>query len=547
MKATFIALALGLTLGFISGPGHTELPDPPAERWTEPRTGAKVQQMTARQFERWRRSELKKLKALMDTKPENVGWSKTRRASRSTVIVLDPPLRKLSGPDKVDVEIFYSYLDELGRGIAFTGTQVLWARWGISLADEAKTSYGMIQRHNQIVGSGPKVPARFARQQRHAQELHYGHEWYRLDPAGDEDTGWRVLEALVYLAQGGGLFSLDSREGLESLLTRHEVSVEEWNRKTSQYVERRISEADSRWARIVEQGSSVYDKAFDGLSDPILLIDGKYLITRNTVARQGGRRAVERVYQTANSLIRHQIERNPRQGFEMQRILWENERKARRGEITELEHAFAVPDPSKIDVEWLYTYISGDGQRNQNEWFEKIFNEWLASVRRGGVWDIKVRRTPVSKMNATGGAWTEHQRTHQRLILAWDENEEMRRGTIHPILKGWMREDPRSLGNVERAKALVEYAGVPVKEWQERMYSSETVERMKTADTKAMAGSGRSQRRRREADVRTPVVVVDGRYLIDRTSAGSVEKLFQILNWMVRLRHQSMTQTGAEK
>ena len=92
----------------------------------QPETGAENRRMTAGEFERWRRSELRKLKALMDTDDEAVEWSKTRRANRSTVIVLDPPLPKLSGPDKVDVKIFYSYLDEFGRGIAFTGSMILW-------------------------------------------------------------------------------------------------------------------------------------------------------------------------------------------------------------------------------------------------------------------------------------------------------------------------------------------------------------------------------------------------------------------------------------
>lgn len=69
-----------------------------------------------------------------------------------------------------------------------------------------------------------------ATQQRNAQELHYGQDWYRHDEARDKDTGWRVFEALVYLRQGGGLFSLDRREGPESLLTRDGVWVEEWNR-----------------------------------------------------------------------------------------------------------------------------------------------------------------------------------------------------------------------------------------------------------------------------------------------------------------------------
>ena len=150
------------------------------------------------------------------------------------MIVLDPPLPKLSGPDKVDVEIFYSYLDEFGRGIAFTGNVSLWNRWLHSVLDEDVEIYLRIREHEQIIASGPKVPTRFERQQRRAQELHYVSEWYRTEDQGDKEMGWRVLETLVGLGETGGLFNISTKEQWDEVLKKNGVSRSEWEDKTSE-------------------------------------------------------------------------------------------------------------------------------------------------------------------------------------------------------------------------------------------------------------------------------------------------------------------------
>ena len=483
------------------------------------------------EFRQWKRNWARRARDFDRTKPEQIAWGKEKRPVRSRMILLDPPIAKTSGPEAVQVEVFRKHIDERGSIAMPLKSRLVMLGWRRTVR-EANLP---VTLSVWTVGKGPGLTPRFDEQRRLHQEIMLA---WGEDAIGGGNIG-KAARALLDESAANGLMGLKSREDGAKVIERAGLDHEKWLNELagSEQTQGRIQKINDRYAQVMNQAVQSNSRVLQSPMDPVLLIDGKYLLTGSVVGK------TQDLYRMANWLIRHRIEQNPRHGFEMQQILWGNERKPRRTEIIELKNIFSVPDPSKIDIEWLYTYISNDGMANQREWHEELFNEWLASVRRGQVWDIKLRRTPVSKMNATDGPWTEHRRMHQRLILAWDENEGMRRGTIHPVLNGWVRKDPRSVGNVEQAKALVEYTGIPATEWHRRMQASETVERMKTADTKATAGRGKGHRTRQESGPRSPVIIVDGRYLIDRTSAGSVEKVFQILNWIVRLRHQSMTQT----
>ena len=509
-----------------SGVAHAEwIKSRSATSTVQPKPDAEEQKMSARQFERWRRNEFKKLKALMETDPEAVAWGKKRKANRSTVIVLDPPLPKLSGPGKVDVEIFYSYLDELGRGTAFTGSMVLWNRWSISRLKEDRQRFWLVQEHAQIVGNGPKLPTRFAEQQQNAQKLHYGSQWYREDRNGDKDTGWKVFEELVGLGETGGLIGVDTEEKLEEVVTAQGIPVEEWRSNTSSYVKKRSSVANSRWAKIVEQGTKAYDKAFDGLSDPILLIDGKFLITRNTMARHGGRRAVQRVYQTANWLIRERMERNPRYEFDTKAI--HEARKPARKEIIALEREPEDPHPKGLKIEWLYSYISDDGQRTHSSWLSRTFNEWLRRVQNEGT-PVQFTRTPVT--GTPGNPWHQHQAVHQMLALTGTMASGERWEGVGESVGWWLNGNPQGLSTEEEVSLFLLSKGIPKTAFMTRAASKETREKAEAANARAETVR-RALKARRLPDIE-PVLLINGKWILSGGSAGNTGHVFEILNWL---------------
>ena len=495
-------------------------------------TEASEPQMTRAQFERWKRDWARKIQDYKNTKLKDIAWGKETRAIRSRIIILDPPLAKTIGPDRVQVEWFYTPIDDRGTNAVWIISSRRVFQWATNLYKN-RVRYELTEN---IVGTGRGLTRRFEENRRLYQEMALA--W---DESSNKGKRAKVDEGLSWESDERSLIVINKTEHGAELMEKWGLSAEEWlKRRTSETTVRRINEINSRYQEIMRQALKVDDDVTKSPMDPILLIDGKYLLAGSKI------RKTKDIFRMANWLIREQIERNPRHDFETENILWGNEHKPKRKQVTELRTAFSVPDPNKIDVEWLYTYISEDGQQSQTEWLEGVFQEWIASVRRGGVWDVKLRKTPVSQMSRNGGTWTQHRQVHQRLVLAWDEDEEMRRGWIHPTLRGQIRDDPRSVGDSERAQALVERSGIQVKEWRERMKTTETIERMHIADAKAIAGREQNSRWGRMGGPRSPVIILDGRYLIDRTSAGSVEKVFQILNWIVRLRHQAMTQAGAK-
>ena len=558
---------------------------------TESRSETK--KMSASQFDRWRRSELRKLKALMDTDTEAIGWGKQRKATRSTVIVLNPPLPKLSGPDKVDVEIFYTYLDEVGRGIAFTGSMILWSNWGRSLIREDKESYRLIEKYEQIIGNGPKVPTRYARQQRSAQELHYGAEWYRADKQGDEATGWKVLKTLVTLGEAG-LFNMQTKEALDKVVKSQGIPLEEWKKKTSSYVEKRGSEADSRWAQIVERGTQAYSKAFDGLSDPILLINGKFLITRNTMARQGGRNAVKWVYQTANWIIREEVKKIPEKKLGMGRIrlkvadsrrnttaterrdlekpgmpirqfrrwekrwdrhtkdlreadavryAWGNEKRAVQGKIIVLDPPLEKRGSSdKVVVEWFHTPLDERGTREA--WVNSLsaIQKWSESMREAGEKDVDIMPRIIGVGLGLPKRFNEQRRLIQDSVLAWKGNPLLKTPSAKAYL-GLTRTE-RNLAEVatpEEMSKLLEETGMMGGYWLTLRKAPSTRDKRVEADARYNEIMKRAARidQRILASPQGPIFVIEGRYLLTGYLAKSTTDLFRMANWIIQreLRH----------
>ena len=160
---------------------------------------AEQQRMTVREFNRWTRNWDKRLLDMLHTDPATYTWGKKKRPAKSRIIVLNPPLAKTIGPNQVEVEWFYTPIDERGSIKIWVFARGATTKWDDSRAKDIPVR--MIPR---IVGKGPGVPARFETNYRLFQEMVLAWE-------GDENTN--ISEA------GGGAVAIMVGSRKESLST----------------------------------------------------------------------------------------------------------------------------------------------------------------------------------------------------------------------------------------------------------------------------------------------------------------------------------------
>ena len=79
-------------------------------------------------------------------------------------------------------------------------------------------------------------------------------------------------------------------------------------------VEQTRARDHERWNALATQylawdGHSDRMSPLGRISQPIVVVDGRYLVSAMTISRQGGQRGIERLFQTANRIIRRQTEK----------------------------------------------------------------------------------------------------------------------------------------------------------------------------------------------------------------------------------------------
>ena len=70
-------------------------------------------------FRQWKRNWARSMRDLQNTTKQETAWGKEKRPVRSRMVVLDPPLVKTVGPDRIQVEWFWSPIDERGMSVVF--------------------------------------------------------------------------------------------------------------------------------------------------------------------------------------------------------------------------------------------------------------------------------------------------------------------------------------------------------------------------------------------------------------------------------------------
>ena len=508
MKTRTALTALAFIALAVAAPGYAEAPDP-------------VDHATERAAQETRRA----IRAMDRVDEDAIAWGQERKANRTTVIVLDPPLPKTLGPDTVEVEWFQSFVDrhggvEIGSRTAYLVIGKWWANWW-----KAKIPVGL---HVRPLGEGPQLDENTLEQRQWLQRLMLAWKSSTFEANMRREPG--EAEMLSYLAKRAGNKAADAittQKIAEGVVDAANLSIEEWRQRLDQpATHERIKLVDTRWAAIANQATKQYRKALAGIPDPVLLIDGKYLLTANTMRRHGGK-WVERVFQTANWLIRHQMEQMPQHGFDMESF--DTARKPRRGEVIRLKSGSTnTSEPEQLEVEWLYTYLTEDGRGTHRGWLDKTFDAWLVNVRERGK-SVRFVRTPVT--GTPRNPWESHQKVHQRLALAARLETKERWDRLPGSIDYWLRGNSKGLSTEEEVGMFLLSGAIPADRFQEHAESPEMRAAVNEANEKARSIRGVLEAKGLAST--EPWLLINRRWVLTGATTGSTNRVFQILNWLV--------------
>lgn len=457
---------------------------------------------------------------------KNIVWGKERRANRTTVIVLDPPLRRLGGHDAVEVEGFFTSVDNNG------GQEAGWRAQGVTNGGWLKSllaSGNPVRYYWQSMGQGPYLNPEWDEARRWYQKLRMG--WGRF-----EASPRRMVDLEVHRMAGAlwhrrdKQYLIETEEDAKRFMTLNALPFKEWEDSIARpQIQSVMREADERWAEIAVRGTEHYPRAFQALPDPVLLINGKYLLTRNTVKRQGGS-PIRNIYQIANWIIRQELERLPQYGFDEVKITWGNFKRPKRGrkaEVVELDSPF--PSEPGILVEWAHTYVSGEGEPTPIRWLEKVQRLWAESLKGAGMEGVRMGRIPLVEK---AGRTRVHQAVHRVASIAWGPELPGRQNLIHLAMADHLASDPLGLGSHEEVGELLEGVENMSRQVYEAVRTS--AGRVKLLDEAKAKGEAiaRALAGKKRTD---PVFLVNGRYVVATEDAT---RTFQVLNWLVRRLHE---------
>ena len=476
-----------------------------------------------RQFQRDRREHRRRMNELADVEQEEIAWGKERKGTRSTVIVLDPPLAKVSGPDRVDVEWFYHRLDASGntRG-PVAASYVTAYQWSGEVLDRTGLPINFIER---LVASHATGPNHFAEERRRIQQTRYGalHLFH--------DRGWEmgrslmgILSKMWHYERGGSLRTINTRQDAEALATKAEIPLGVWRVVTEGHTRAIIEETDRRWKEVVRQGTGTYRKTFEGLADPVLLIDGKYLVTANTMRRQGKRGAVKRALQTANWLIGRQLEKIERGAASAQpRTGTPGVRR-----MASVDEPLAREYPGEFEIEVLYSYISDEGEYNEVMAADEEVGRWFRSLQARGIEGVTVFWTPVSGQ----GPGAERQRRHQRLMLGWERWKEPKQMEVHMALGAETFDRGGRINTDEAEERFLRNLDIHPTWYRARLARRKSKERIAAAQAKAEAAR-RVLTREGPEETRGLVFLVNGTTMLEAEYSRDLGEVFGKLEKML--------------
>lgn len=242
-----------------------------------------------------RRSQTPMFRVLQN-RGEDIAWDHDPpRRNRYPIVVLDPPLPKTTRADLVQVEHFYSLIDEDGTASATVPPRLLVWLW---FSTWTKDTPAQFQRR--MIGKGPTLLRRYNPHRLTVQEISYAFHDGAAHSA--ERRRGAVSNALHHDGTLGRIHHLDNREAAEEVIKRSGESVAHYRAQLGigkYQLRERIDEANDRFRALMTQAIAANPEWSRTPNDPILLIEGKYALL-------GSRAGPKSLFRTANALIRQE-------------------------------------------------------------------------------------------------------------------------------------------------------------------------------------------------------------------------------------------------
>ena len=212
-------------------------------------------------------------------------------------------------------------------------------------------------------------------------------------------------------------------------------------------------------------------------------------------------------------------------------VQWGRELRPRGSRVVTLSRRHATERPSKVEVEWFFTYTRG-WKKGPSEWLEGFLRDWMASLPEG----VYFKATAVGSMKGSPDRYDEQHTAHQRLAFASDaigHGEKVHRAMRARLSNRHGRQKLHRPRDVER---FIEGLGVPVERYLEAQRSEEVQARMRAATAKLdaisdEAGSGRGDA---NSPPRDPILLINGKHLVQGSLAGGIRNTLRVANWMIR-------------
>ena len=284
------AIASTLALALVAA-ASAPLTIPNALADTTRADASKTPRMSTSEFRRWQRNWDRRLMDMWETDPKSYAWGNEKRPIKAYVAVLDPPLPDLGTADKVTVEWFFAPIDERTGTLAPSNASIVMRKWEKTIKEAGEKRIHIIPR---IVSQGPGVPERFEDQLELIQDMIYA--W------GDNPWKGTALTARAALVNAKRSMVTITEKDVTEILNEAGLDSSVWVAKREMpETEERRTVANSRYQEAMRQAAAQNRRYLNTPQDPVLLIDGKYLLTGYMTKH------TRRLFRMANSIIRTRI------------------------------------------------------------------------------------------------------------------------------------------------------------------------------------------------------------------------------------------------
>ena len=490
----------------------------------------------------------------VDTMGAEITWdNKQRPAKRDEILPIDPPLPRL-GPSEPDVEVLEFVDYELGRGR--TGARATWGinadelsvRWRESLPPQVNVIRVPIASRQSRGEDAAQLTARTRLQAILTARL-----------LGIEEE----IQDQIVVALNNAPQAVSTKAELRTLFDESlDITRDDFeNAWSSPEVGIAIRRAMTTHRTIVETAVRRRGRTRNP-TPPILLINGEHIVASYKIRRAGD------AFRIANGVIARELSASPAptEAERRWRTLYEELRLLRRpdiaynadpgptvGQAIEIDPPLPTASPEgTLEIEWFFSYLNrGYNRHRTTSWLsgraERLILEWAQTVPPADFAKLRARFTPVTAIPGHDGTSREHARMLQELALGFGYTTTASPRAYHPThispalhfgIRGTLAYNapPTVLDDEKDIRQLVQRLRLPVKEYVRVASSEEPERRADAADARFDLLVERTKHIAPNAFEAPayPIILIDGRYLVTGSTAGSYAGAAKIANTTIQ-------------